>query len=83
MKKQMYIYVVRQTQPACDYQDTAIAAFTNERTATRLARKLNQEYGENCVFDDDWDFVEYDMQGDPHYYDVETIKLNPRLQDYL
>lgn len=76
------VYVVRQTQLECGYENTAIAVFDDEATATKLARALNKEYGFGCIFDDDWDFVEYELD-DCHYYDVDSMELNPNINDYL
>lgn len=78
-----YVWLVRQTEPENDFQNETIGVFTDEQTAINLARKLNQKYGENCVFDNNWDFVEFNYDGDPIYYDVDRQKINPNTKEYL
>lgn len=73
------IYLVQQTQPEEEYFNTAIYACSTFERAQQYARQLNKEYGRNCVFDEDWDFIEYDMKGEPHYYTVESLKLDEPL----
>ena len=82
MNKKM-LYTVNQTQPEAEYQDTTIAIFSNKQDAISLARKLNQEYGSGCVFNDVWDFVEYNMQDNPHFYTVDCVELDPEQEKYL
>lgn len=77
------VWLVRQTQPVDDYDQRTIAVFTDKQDALNLARRLNKVYGQNCIFDEDWDLVEYDMQDDPHYYDIECQELNPAPSDFL
>ena len=83
MTDKKYVWCVRQTQPADDYDQRTIAVFDNKQDALNLARQLNKVYGQNCIFDKDWDLIEYDMQDDPHYYDTESVQLNPDPSDYL
>lgn len=77
------LFMVRQTQPTDDYYQRTIAVFTNEQDALNLSRRLNKVYGEYCIFDEQWDLVEYDMQDEPHYYDVESVSLDPDPSDFL
>lgn len=73
------IYLVNQTQPNEEYYDTAIYACSTFERAQKYARHLNKEYGEGCVFDDNWDFVEYDMRCEPHYYTIEEMVVDEPL----
>lgn len=82
-----YLYVVNQTQPYENYEQTTIAVFTDEADALKLARALNKEYGDTdvCEFDDDWDFVEIKDDGDTeyaHYYEVDSVELDPDINIY-
>lgn len=83
MTDKKYVWLVRQTQPSNGYNAYPIAVYDEQRNAVSLARRLNKVYGENCVFDEDWDFVEYDMQDDPCYYDVDCQVVNPDPNNYL
>lgn len=84
MNNKKYVWLVRQTQPSADYCERTIAVYDNEQDAVNLARQLNQEYGQNCEFDDDWDYVDYDCDYDMiHYYDTECQKVNPELKDFM
>lgn len=83
MTDKKYVWCVRQTQPADDYDQRTIAVFDNKQDALNLARRLNKVYGQNCIFDEDWDLIEYDMRDDPHYYDIESVQLNPAPSDFL
>lgn len=79
------VWLVLQTQPSSDYERETIAVFTDEEDAVSLARRLNKVYGaKNCHFDEDWDFIDYEGCYDCcHYYEVESIELNPDPEDYL
>ena len=85
----MKLYMVRQTQPFENYEDTTIAIYDNIEQANELARKLNKEYGTTdiCEFDENWDFIGfYDVAGcveSLHYYDVESIELNESFDKFL
>ena len=70
------IYLVNQTQPAEGYYETTIYACSTFERAQKYVRRLNKEYGEFCVFDKNWDFVECDMQGEPHYYTVAEAEID-------
>lgn len=77
-----YVYLVRQTQPRCDYINTTIYVMTDKDKAIEYARELNKEYGACCKFTDEYDFIEMDEEyyfDDVHYYDVETMKINQKL----
>ena len=81
--KDKYVYLVKQTQPDCDFNDTTIGVYSDKETAVNLARNYNAVYGENCVFDENYDFVEINCNGDPHYYTVEKIKVREKpIVDY-
>lgn len=81
MNKQK-VWIVCQYQPEEGYQGYPVATFTNEKDALDLCRRLNKDYGAGVVFDDDWDFLEYTMKDDPHYYEVIWSELNPQQKDY-
>lgn len=70
------IYLVNQTQPAEGYYETTIYVCSTFERAQKYARRLNKAYGEFCVFDENWDFTEYDMRGDPHYYTVAEAEID-------
>ena len=79
------VWLVLQTQAECDYREYPIAVFTDEDDAVCLARALNKRYGRGYKFTADWDCDpeccdEYD---DTHYYTVESLKLNPKMEAYL
>lgn len=81
--KDKYVYLVKQTQPECDYHNTTVAVYSDKETAKNVARNFNATYGANCVFDENYDFVELNCNGDPHYYTVEKIKVREKpLVDY-
>lgn len=79
------LYMVRQTQPGAGYDKFTIYIYTNEEDANRVARQLNQKYGANCEFTEEYDFIaenddiDYD---EIHYYDVEAIELNQELAPF-
>lgn len=76
MRKSNVVYVVSQIQPEdLEYTGALYACSTFEK-AQKYARQLNKEYGYGCVFDENWDFVEYNMEGDPHYYTVTTLEID-------
>lgn len=79
----MKVYLVRQTQPDNYIDEKTIAVFDNFEMAQELARKLNKEYGYDCLFNDDWDLVEQGCSDNIHYYDVDTQELNPDMAKYL
>ena len=84
INKTKYVWLVNQTQPCADYYERTIAVFDNQQDAVNLARQLNQEYGRNCKFDSDWDYVDYDCDYDLiHCYETECIKINPELKDFF
>ena len=77
-----YVWVVRQTQPSDDYDQRAIAVFESREYAQKLARKLNERFGKGCEFTKEWDFVDWiDDFECCHYYDIESIELNPKMED--
>lgn len=76
------VYLVKQTQPSCDYIRTTIYVYTDEQDAIDVARKLNKEYGMNCSFTEEGDFecVNDDVYfDDVHYYEVEAMLLNKEM----
>lgn len=80
-----YVYLVRQTQPSANYINTTIYVYTDKEKAYKVARALNKEYGENCHFTKEHDFIDvkYDVYFDAvHYYDVQTMKLNEELAPF-
>ncbi len=75
-KKKPFVYVVSQIQPTeLEYNGALYACSTFEK-AQKYARQLNKEYGSGCVFDKNWDFVEYNCESDPHYYTVTKLEIN-------
>lgn len=71
------VFLVLQTDPEDGYDHQTIYVLTDEDEAYRRARDLNKRYGRGCVFDDNWDFVEYEMGNEEaHYYEVEEMRLN-------
>lgn len=79
-----YVWVVRQTQPSDDYDQRTIAVYENREDAENIARKLNKVFGKGCDFTDEWDFIDVrDDYSCCHYYDIESIQLNPNPEDYL
>lgn len=81
--KEKYVYVVRQTQTDENLVCFPIAVFDNAKDANKLARELNKHYGFNCVFDEEWDFVDENICGNVHYYDVNQMKVNPDINMFL
>lgn len=81
------VWLVRQTQPSEDYYQRTIAVYDKKEDAERIARRLNKTYGNKCIFDEDWDFVEIDWNHTDeygyHYYDIEWQDLNPKASDFL
>ena len=83
MENKKYVYLVRQTQLVDDYNKTTIAVFDDREQAEKLARALNKEYGRGCVFDDNWDFVEWTCEiDDINYYDIDCQEINPDMKKY-
>ncbi len=79
------LYMVRQTQPCAGYDNFTIYIYTDEEDANRVARQLNQKYGANCEFTEEYDFIAENDDVDPdeiHYYDVEAITLNEELAPF-
>ena len=79
------LYMVRQTQPCACYDKTTIYIYTDREDANRVARQLNKEYGANCEFTEEYDFIAENDDVDPneiHYYDVKAIKLNEELAPF-
>lgn len=76
----MTLYLVKQTQPDENYQETTIYVCSDKEEATRRARKLNKLYGQGCIFSEDGDFEEVDYEDSyvegVHYYEVEAIQLD-------
>ena len=72
-----YIYLIRQTQPAENYNDYVFAAFKNENVAIKEARRLNKEYGAYAKFNEKWDFigVEDNDYYRTHYYIVNKMEV--------
>lgn len=80
-----FVYLVRQTQPSADYIKTTLYVYTDKEKAYKVARALNKEYGENCHFTKEYDFIDvkYDVYfDDVHYYDVQAMKLNEELAPF-
>ena len=73
--KEEYVYLVKQTQPECNFNDTTIGIYSDMDVAINMARNYNAVYGANCVFDENHDFVERTGVGDPHYYTVGRMKI--------
>ena len=77
--KKQVVYVVRQTQTCENFYKTAIYVCSTEEEATRRARLLNQTYGSNCKFSEDWDYEDIDEGAeDYHFYDVEAFQLDEK-----
>ena len=77
--KKQVVYVVRQTQTCENFYHTAIYVCSTEEEATRRARLLNQTYGSNCKFSEDWDYEDIEEGAeDYHFYDVEAFQLDEK-----
>jgi hypothetical protein len=78
------VWVVMQTQTACDYHDYPIAVYTEQCDAYKLSRALNKKYGLGCYFSPNGDY-QYDKDEceDRHYYTVGRYELNPNQKDFL
>lgn len=80
-----FVYLVRQTQPSADYIKTTLYVYTDKEKAYKVARALNKEYGENCNFTKEYDFIDVKDDvyfDDVHYYDVQAMKLNEELAPF-
>ena len=79
IKRYKVVWLVKQTQPDEGYYETTIYVCSSFKRAQEYARTLNKEYGAHCVFDENWDFVEYDLKGEPHYYEIEEMAVDESL----
>ena len=72
-----YIYLIRQTQPAENYNDYVFVAFKNESAAIKEARRLNKEYGVYAKFNEKWDFIDVEDNNyyRTHYYAVNKMEI--------
>ena len=78
----MQVYLVKQTQPSCDYDNQTIYVCSTFERATEYARKLNKKFGQHCQFDEDWDFIDVDDSYDwdnVHFYTVESMTVDQEL----
>ena len=83
MTERKFLYMVRQTQPCCCYEDRTIAIYSDFKKALELSRRLNKEYAKNVIIDKNYDYVRDDgFDYDIHYYDVETIPYNEPFETY-
>lgn len=80
------VFLVKQTQYSIDdlceddYLRQTIYVCSTREKAEQYAKKLNKEYGDGAVFDDDNLFVEEDYDSDfHHYYDVECMVVDEPL----
>lgn len=80
------VFLVKQTQYSIDdlcqddYLRQTIYVCSTREKAEQYAKKLNKEYGDGAVFDDDNLFVEEDCHSDfHHYYDVECMVVDEPL----
>ena len=73
------VYVVHETNLEYPDESCPLYACSSFEKAQNKARKLNKEYGQGCVFDENWDFVEYNCRAEPHYYGVSRLKLDEPL----
>ena len=77
----MTVYLVKQTQwtdDMPDYINTTIYVCSTRERAQKYCQELNKEYGFDCTFDDDWNFVEINGSY-PHYYDWEGMEVDEPL----
>ena len=80
------VFLVKQTQYSydefdnSDYLRQTIYVCSTREKAEQYAKKLNKEYGDGAVFDNDNLFVEEDCSCDfHHYYDVECMMVDEPL----
>lgn len=76
------LHLVNQTQPSSEYYDKTIYVLSDYNKAVEYARKLNKEYGENCEFSKEGDFIQVkdDVYFESsHFYTVESIELDKEL----
>lgn len=78
----MQVYLVKQTQPSCDYDNQTIYVCSTLEKANEYAQRLNKKFGANCQFDEDWNFIDVDDSyywDDVHFYSVESMKVDEDL----
>ena len=76
----MKVWLVRQTQPVDYYEEKTIYVCSSKEKAVEYCRKLNEEYGYGCVFDENWDFIEPGTDYDAiHYYDWDCMEIDKPL----
>lgn len=72
-----YVYVVMSYKGEVG---TVVGVYTEKCDAYKLTRQYNKRYGAHCIFTREGEFVEYDMKGDPDYYDIEEYQLNEKIK---
>lgn len=75
----MYVYLVKQTQPAAYYDDKTIYVCSTKEKAREYCRKLNKQYGYGAQFDENWDFIRGSDSEYCHYYDWQGIEVDESL----
>lgn len=78
----MQVYLVRQTQPIDYYEQKTIYVCSTKEKAQEYCRKLNKAYGDNCEFDENWDFLQVNEYADyetVHYYDWRCLEIDEPL----
>lgn len=77
------VYLVIQHQSADpEYDKSVVYTCATRKLAEYAAAKLNKEYQENVILDDDNQFVEVvDYDYDYHYYEVESYAIEKTKKD--
>lgn len=76
------LYLVNKTQPSKEYYDKTICVLSDYNKAVEYARTLNKEYGENCEFSKEGDFIKVNDDvyfESAHFYTVESMELDEEL----
>ena len=81
----MYVYaVIQHHEDEFEYNNSTMCLYTTKELAVAKARQLNKEYGttDQCVFDENWDFVDLkDYGATAHYYTVKSERVYDNLED--
>lgn len=77
------VYLVIQHQSASpDFDKNVVYTCATREVAKYAAAKLNEEYHENVVLDDNYQFVEVaDYNLDYHYYKVESYAIENSIEE--
>lgn len=78
------LFVVRQTNPCCCYDNYTIAIYSDFKKAIELSRKLNKKDARGVSLTDKYDFIEIEnnFDYDVNYYDIEAIPYDEPFETY-